>query len=255
MSQHDMTIDTTFGQDIQDALQALASTAKGNSAPSTPYAGQLWLDDTATPWVLKMYDGIDWITVGEVDATTNLYSVKHEAGGLEFDASGVVDGDFIVGTGTGTMGLESGATLRTTVGVGTGDTPTFTGINLGDDNLSNYEEGTWTPVLIGTGVAGTHTYAANGQIGHYTRIGNRCFIDAHVILTDWDDANATGQVGMQTLPFTVLSSTSYTPTLSVVFGGESLLVVVIKFCRRTRRPTRLESTSYKAAPVLLLLRS
>ena len=34
MSQHDMTIDTTFGQDIQDALQALASTAKGNSAPS-----------------------------------------------------------------------------------------------------------------------------------------------------------------------------------------------------------------------------
>ena len=129
MSQHDMTIDTTFGQDIQDALQALASTAKGNSAPSTPSAGQLWLDDTATPWVLKMYDGTDWITVDEVDATTNLYSVKHEAGGLEFDASGVVDGDFIVGTGTGTMGLESGATLRTTVGVGTGDTPTFTGIN------------------------------------------------------------------------------------------------------------------------------
>jgi hypothetical protein len=57
--------------------------------------------------------------------------VKHERGGLEFDASGVVDGDFIVGTGTGTMGLESGATVRTTIGLGLTDTPSFTRLGLG----------------------------------------------------------------------------------------------------------------------------
>jgi hypothetical protein len=54
--------------------------------------------------------------------------VPHEQGGLEFDASAVVDGDVIVGTGAGTMGLESGATFRNTIGLGTADSPTFTGL-------------------------------------------------------------------------------------------------------------------------------
>ena len=120
MSQHDMLIDTTFGQDIQDGLRALASGSKGNSAPGTPYAGQIWLDDSSAPWLLKIYDGIDWFTLGEVDATANLFRVKHKNGGLEFDASAVVDGDVIVGTGAGTMGLESGATARASLGLAIG---------------------------------------------------------------------------------------------------------------------------------------
>jgi hypothetical protein len=57
--------------------------------------------------------------------------VKHERGGLEFDASAVVDGDFIVGTGAGAMGLESGATARTSIGLGLTDTPSFTRLGLG----------------------------------------------------------------------------------------------------------------------------
>lgn len=57
--------------------------------------------------------------------------VTHERGGLEFDASGVVDSDIIVGTGAGTMGLESGATARTSLGVGTADTPQFAQLGLG----------------------------------------------------------------------------------------------------------------------------
>ena len=40
------------------------------------------------------------------------------------------DGTFLVGDGS-TMVAESGATLRTSIGVGTSDTPQFTGINLG----------------------------------------------------------------------------------------------------------------------------
>ncbi|HJN60304.1 MAG TPA: hypothetical protein QF630_04600 [Alphaproteobacteria bacterium] len=120
MSQHDMTIDTTFGTDVQNALQALVTVSKGSSAPSTSYTGQMWLDDTSTPWLLKIFDGTDWFTLGEVDATTNSFTVKHESGGLEFDASGVADGDIIVGTGAGTMGLESGATARASLGLAIG---------------------------------------------------------------------------------------------------------------------------------------
>jgi hypothetical protein len=57
--------------------------------------------------------------------------VKHERGGLEFDASAVADGDFIVGISAGSMGLESGATARTTIGLGLTDTPSFTRLGLG----------------------------------------------------------------------------------------------------------------------------
>ena len=40
------------------------------------------------------------------------------------------DGEVIVATGAGAFAYESGATLRTSIGVGTGDSPTFTGLTL-----------------------------------------------------------------------------------------------------------------------------
>ena len=45
-----------------------------NSAPSNPVVGTQWLDTTATPWIWKMYDGACWITLGTVNATTNLFA-------------------------------------------------------------------------------------------------------------------------------------------------------------------------------------
>jgi len=43
----------------------------------------------------------------------------------------LTDGQMIVGDGTTDPAAESGATLRTSIGVGTGDSPQFTGIELG----------------------------------------------------------------------------------------------------------------------------
>lgn len=78
MSQTDMTVangaGATVRADLQAHLQALASTSKGPAAPSTPYAGQQWIHDNATPWILKVYDGTDWITVGRINATTNAFT-------------------------------------------------------------------------------------------------------------------------------------------------------------------------------------
>lgn len=42
------------------------------------------------------------------------------------------DGEFIVATGAGVFAYESGATARTSLGLGTGDSPQFTGIELGN---------------------------------------------------------------------------------------------------------------------------
>ena len=43
----------------------------------------------------------------------------------------LADGEMIVGDGSGDPVAESGATLRTSIGVGTGDSPQFTGVNIG----------------------------------------------------------------------------------------------------------------------------
>ena len=53
MAQHDMVIDPGTGAavlaDMQAALQALATCQSGPTAPTTPYAGQFWLDTSVPP--------------------------------------------------------------------------------------------------------------------------------------------------------------------------------------------------------------
>lgn len=61
----------TYRQEDNDAKQALLTHHKGASAPSYAQAGTIWLDDTATPWLLKMHDGVDWIVLSQINASAN----------------------------------------------------------------------------------------------------------------------------------------------------------------------------------------
>ena len=70
----------------------------------------------------------------------------------------LADGEMIVGDGTTDPVAESGATLRTSIGVGTGDSPQFTGVNVGhasDTTLARERAGDLT-------VEGNHVYRAGG---------------------------------------------------------------------------------------------
>ena len=76
MAQHDYIISNqTFPNtraDLNNVLQAIATCNKGSSAPSTQYAGQMWIDDSAgTTWTLYLYDGSDNIQVATIDTTAN----------------------------------------------------------------------------------------------------------------------------------------------------------------------------------------
>lgn len=80
MTQHDGILEDqpggTFLTDIGNFAAAVLSTSKGNSRPSTPYAGQLWVDDntpSATAWSLYLFDGTDDIKLGEFNTTTNSF--------------------------------------------------------------------------------------------------------------------------------------------------------------------------------------
>ena len=78
MSQSDYVIDNqtapNFRADLNLALQALASTSSGATAPSTTYANMLWYD-TATN-TLKMRSEADdaWINLGTLDQSLNTFA-------------------------------------------------------------------------------------------------------------------------------------------------------------------------------------
>jgi len=78
MSQHDFDIANadypTVRADINLAFAAAVENNKGSSAPTTKFVGMLWIDDAATPWLAKRWDGTDWITEGAINATTNAYT-------------------------------------------------------------------------------------------------------------------------------------------------------------------------------------
>ncbi len=79
------------GTDLITKLEAwrdaLYSVHKGNTEPTYKTTGLDWIDDSATPWVWKKYDGVDWIQIGTVNAGTNEFfapvDLSHIVGGAE----------------------------------------------------------------------------------------------------------------------------------------------------------------------------
>ena len=75
MSQNDFTIaNQTFPNtrtDINSALQALASTSSGSSAPSTTFAKQLWYDTPANTLYIRNEDNDANITIAVLDQTND----------------------------------------------------------------------------------------------------------------------------------------------------------------------------------------
>lgn len=64
------------------------------------------------------------------------------------------------------------------------------------NTLDDYEEGTWTPTVRGTTIAGAVTYSF--QQGRYTKMGNLVFIELTV---SWTAHSGTGQLQISNFPF------------------------------------------------------
>jgi hypothetical protein len=75
MAQHDYTIANqgfpATRADINNALSAIATNNSGTTAPSTQYAGQFWIDTTASTWTLYIHDGTDDIQFATIDTSAN----------------------------------------------------------------------------------------------------------------------------------------------------------------------------------------
>ena len=64
----------TYLEPWRDALHTMHS---GSSRPLYAVAGTMWLDTTTTPWVVKVFDGTDDISIGTINATTNLFAAAN----------------------------------------------------------------------------------------------------------------------------------------------------------------------------------
>jgi hypothetical protein len=73
------------------------------------------------------------------------------------------------------------------------------------NTLDDYEEGNWTPTIVGNTTAGTGTYTFQG--GRYTKIGNRVFVEAYL---SWSAHTGTGDMKIGGLPFSITSLAFYT---------------------------------------------
>lgn len=86
----------------------------------------------------------------------------------------------------------------------------FNGDTADANSLDDYEEGTFTPTIVGTTVAGTGTYTV--QIGRYTKIGNRVLYSVTIL---WTAHTGTGNMELTGLPFTSQATANNIPSVSI----------------------------------------
>lgn len=161
----------------------------GTTAPTTTddsgsgYGpGSIWVDVTND----KAY-----VCVDATSSTAVWYQISSTSYIAAIGALTPTDGSIIVGDGS-TWVAESGATARTSLGVGTGDSPQFTGIELGhasDTTLARVSSGVISiegdTVLMATADIGTTVQAYNAALDD---ISGLAVTDGNIIVgngTNW----------------------------------------------------------------------
>ena len=79
------------------------------------------------------------------------------------------------------------------------------------NQLDDYEEGTWTPVIEFGGNSVGQTYTS--QVGNYVKTGNNVTVSCYVRFSN--KGTSTGNSGIAGLPFSTKSQTNFYQTISV----------------------------------------
>jgi hypothetical protein len=101
-----------------------------------------------------------------------------------------------------------GATTPTTSGTGI-TFPATQSASTDANTLDDYEEGTWTPTIIGSTTAGTATYST--RTARYTKIGRVVQFDLYMA---FNSGTGTGNLRVDGLPFTSNNTTYQAVTVS-----------------------------------------
>lgn len=157
--------------------------------------------DAAGNWLGRDVADVCWL-----EKWTDVGGIK-EVWGAATAAAGVIPTwvkVFSLNSQTGAIDTGSGA-ITTTGAVSAGSLQTAGYLRFpatqvpsaGANDLDDYEEGAWTPTLVGTGC--TFSYA--GQWGKYTKVGNLVTISASVALNTTGNTLAANALTISGLPF------------------------------------------------------
>ena len=133
---------------------------------------------------------------------------------------------------TGDVKLNVGNLVQGTAAKGVNFTANTPATGMTSQLLNWYEEGTWTPTIIGTTTAGTGTYSA--QLGRYTRIGRTVYIQLQLI---WTAHTGTGNMKVAGLPFT--SNASIPSQMSIAAYNMSLTALYFPIARQEVSTTQI----------------
>ena len=198
MSQNDFNIANqgfpATRADLNDALQALASSSSGATEPATKYAYQMWYDSTADILKMRNGDNDDWITIASFDQTGDTTTDLVRATGLTASA--------LIPTGS-TVERDSSPTAG------------LMRFNLTEGSFEGYDGSEWGEI---GGAGGGLFKGENGTVGSPTGAAdifriNEQTLNTNVTIDADENASATG-------PLAVASGV----TLTVTTGGNLSIV-------------------------------
>lgn len=156
--------------------------------------------------------------------------------------------------GSNNLGISTGGVKQ--IDISSSGVAFTNGISFGNETLSNYDEGTWTPVLQGTSIAVSMTT----QTGTYTRIGNCIFWSLKIV---WSSLNSsTGNSRITGFPFTAsVDSAVITGDLDSISTGTALdlfgsfpagTTIFIKKNRDALAPLFIAITDFSATGTIIM---
>ena len=192
---------------------ATGVTVNGVSAGSFALAGQF------SVVTLKRIGSDSWTLIGGL--ANSLVSGPASSGdgniALYNGTTGKVikDGGTVTAAGLALLDDANAAAQRTTLGLGTGDSPTFTALTLTNgqivfpatqvpsanaNTLDDYEEGTWTPTLT-FATPGDLSVTYSASTGSYVKVGKIASITYIVTTSSFTHTTASGLLQITGLPF------------------------------------------------------
>jgi hypothetical protein len=197
-------------------LAKLADVATGNALISggvstAPSWGKIGLT-THISGVLPVANG------GTNASTASITSFNNITGYSASGATGTTTTNLVFSTSpaittpsvTGDLTMSTGNVVMSN-GKGIDFSATSHPAGMTSELLADYEEGTWTPDVIGNTTAGTTTYTT--QLGWYTKIGRQV---TAVAVIDITNMTGTGLIKIQGLPYTISALSGFSATGSII---------------------------------------
>lgn len=88
---------------VDAIMRSVENSNIGSAAPTSAQAGTSWLNNSADPWVLSIYDGAQWVPILNINPDTHtaiIAGAGFYAGDMKFSAQSANHGDWILCDGS-----------------------------------------------------------------------------------------------------------------------------------------------------------